>query len=245
MKPAYLQAFHEDEHIFVCCKLPQIATQSSKIGSPDMVSLIKNYLYTSHNLSREPYLAVIHRLDQPVSGILVFAKTPFAAKELNNQLKNHGFGKYYRALIDKVPEKSEGVLENYLVKNSKTNTSRICSPQTPGAKFARLSYKTVKKGQGIFNLGRSIFNFTPSPTELDIELDTGRHHQIRVQLAAHGWPIIGDTKYNPAFSRTKQWQNICLCAYKLEFCHPKTGELMHFEIPEIGTGLNESGTGYF
>ncbi len=87
MKPAWLQAFYEDEHIFVCLKPPQIATQCSKVGSPDMVSLIKNYLFTSHNLSKEPYLAVIHRLDQPVSGIIVFAKTPFAAKELNKQLQ--------------------------------------------------------------------------------------------------------------------------------------------------------------
>ncbi len=242
MKTPYLQAFFEDDHILVCYKSPHYATECSKIGTPDMVSLIKNHLAKTSNISGEPYLAVIHRLDQPVSGILVFAKTPFAARELNKQLQNQGFGKYYRALIDGTPPKAEGTLENYLIKNGKTNTSTICSKDTPGAKFARLHYKIVEKGQGFFNWGRGFFNFTPSPTELDIHLDTGRHHQIRVQLAAAGCPIVGDTKYNPnisGLSEQKKWSDICLCAYRLDFLHPKTHKPMHFEISQIppkGTG---------
>lgn len=237
MKTANLRAFFEDEHIFVCYKPPQIATQCCLVGSPDMVSLIKNHLAKEKKSPGEPYLAVIHRLDQPVSGILVFAKTPFAAKELNRQMQNRGFGKYYRALVETEPPKPEDVLENYLVKNGRTNTSRICSAHTNGAKLARLHYETVKEGQGIFNLGqgefnwgRSISNFTPSPTELEIRLDTGRHHQIRVQLAGIGCPIVGDTKYGSRVSGQGQKRNICLCAYKLEFCHPKTHKLMKFEL---------------
>lgn len=234
MKPAHLQALYEDEHIIVCYKPRQIATQSGKIGRIDMVSLIKNHLakkQSNSSQNKEPYLAVVHRLDQPVCGILVFAKTPFSAKELNRQLTNEGFGKYYRALVEGVPPTPEGTLENYLVKDGRTNISRICDKNTPGAKLARLHYSTVKMGQGFFNLGRSKSNFTPSQIELHIHLDTGRHHQIRVQLAGIGCPIVGDTKYNPHISSQKHRQELCLCAYKLEFRHPKTNELLCFELP--------------
>ena len=237
MKTPNLQAFYEDEHIFVCYKPPGFATQSSKIGICDIVNHIKNHISENAGISGEPYLAVIHRLDQPVSGILVFAKTPFAAARLNKQLQNHGFGKYYRALITGTLPSQEGTLENFLVKNGKTNTSQICTKDTPNAKFAKLHYKILKEGQGFFNLGRSIFNFTTSPTEVDIRLDTGRHHQIRVQFAAAGCPIVGDTKYGSPFSwhsaEQKKWQGICLCAYRLDFRHPKTNEPMHFEISEM------------
>ena len=92
-----LNIVHEDDHVIVCCKPSGISTQTSKFGEPDMVSLLKNYLYKNQKEKREPYLAVIHRLDQPVEGLLVFAKTPFAAKELNKGLQGIGFGKYYKA----------------------------------------------------------------------------------------------------------------------------------------------------
>ena len=236
MKTPNLQYFYEDEYILVCYKPPGFATQSRKIGVCDIVNLIKNHIAENSSISGDPYLAVIHRLDQPVGGILVFAKTPFAATELNKQLQHHGFGKYYRALITGDLPSQQGTLENYLIKNGRTNTSQICTQKTPGAKFARLHYKIVEKGQGFFNLGRSIFNFTTSPTEVDIRLDTGRHHQIRVQFAAAGTPIVGDTKYGfPASwnAEHKKGQGICLCAYRLDFHHPKTNKPMHFEISKI------------
>lgn len=127
---ATLNILYEDPHILVCVKPHGIATQSKSIRYPDMVSLIKNHLAKSSGSrnpgSAEPYLAVIHRLDQPVAGILVFAKTPAAAKDLNKQLQNQGFGKYYRALVANTPSTKEGTLENYMVKDARTNTSRIC-----------------------------------------------------------------------------------------------------------------------
>lgn len=127
---AALNILYEDPHILVCVKPHGIATQSKSIRYPDMVSLIKNHLAKSSGSrnpgSAEPYLAVIHRLDQPVAGILVFAKTPAAAKDLNKQLQNQGFGKYYRALVANTPSTKEGTLENYMVKDARTNTSRIC-----------------------------------------------------------------------------------------------------------------------
>ena len=150
---ATLNILYEDPHILVCVKPHGIATQSKSIRYPDMVSLIKNHLAqnstdsmksgTHSKSSGEPYLAVIHRLDQPVAGILVFAKTTAAAKDLNKQLQNQGFGKYYRALVTNAPAQDEGTLENYMVKDARTNTSRICSSKVNGAKIARLHYHTV------------------------------------------------------------------------------------------------------
>lgn len=230
MKTQNIEILYEDAQILVCKKNSGIATQSKKISVPDMVSLLKKHISQSSPQSSAPYLSVIHRLDQPVSGILVFAKTPLATRELNKQLQNHGFGKHYRALVASAPKKTEATIENYLVKDARTNTSRICSKNIPGAKFARLHYKIVEKGQGIFNWGRGISENTTSPTELDILLDTGRHHQIRVQLAGIGCPIIGDTKYNSAARAGNEWQYIHLCAYRLEFTHPTTHKPMFFEL---------------
>lgn len=241
MEGTQLDILYEDTHILVCVKPHGLPTQSKKIGSPDMVSILKNHIKKQESTDGEPYLAVIHRLDQPVAGILVFAKTPFAAKELNKQLQNHGFGKYYRALVTGTLPKSEADLENYLVKDGKTNTSKVCSKNTPNAKLARLHYKIVKKGQGISQKGQGIFNWdrgisenTPTPIEpieLEIKLDTGRHHQIRVQLAHIGCPIIGDTKYNTNTTLSAGWSTLMLCAYSLSFKHPKTKKEMVFSLP--------------
>ena len=254
---ATLNILYEDPHILVCVKPHGIATQSKSIRYPDMVSLIKNHLAknstdsaksgTHGKSSGEPYLAVIHRLDQPVAGILVFAKTPAAAKDLNKQLQNQGFGKYYRALVTNAPAQDEGTLENYMVKDARTNTSRICSSKVNGAKIARLHYHTVPICDWLFTAPDTIkinrisntnlqLDDSASKstdfhgTELEVHLDTGRHHQIRVQLSSIGSPIVGDTKYNPDLADTKGWQTIRLCAYKLDFKHPVTHKPMHFQL---------------
>ena len=238
-----LNILYEDDYILVCVKPHGIATQSKSIRYPDMVSLIKNHLAVSTKSKKstassnkngpcEPYLAVIHRLDQPVAGILVFAKTPAAAKDLNKQLQNHGFGKYYRALVTNTPAQDEDTLENYMVKDTKTNTSKICSAKENGAKIARLHYRIVPVSNWLFTAPAD----TPEKgtafhgTELEVHLDTGRHHQIRVQLASIGCPIVGDTKYNPSASTPKGWQTIKLCAYKLDFKHPVTHKPLHFQL---------------
>lgn len=213
-----LNVLFEDTHILVCMKPSGIPTQSSRIGTPDMVSLLKNYLYKQGNSKGEPYLAVIHRLDQPVEGILVFAKTPFAAKELNSQLQTNGFGKYYQALICGTPKEPSNTLTNYLVKDGKTNTSKICDAQIPHAKKAVLHYQINHTDTAI----------PPGTTLVNIRLETGRHHQIRVQMAHSGYPLYGDTKYNPQAQQKSGWQQIALCAFQLEFKHPKTRKAMTF-----------------
>lgn len=215
MNKTNLNILYEDSHIIVCMKPHGIATQSKQIGNPDMVNLIKKHIFMNNPDKGEPYLAVIHRLDQPVKGILVFAKTPLAAKELNKQLTSHGFGKYYLACVDGELPSPEGTLENYLVKDKRTNLSRVCDKTTPDAKLARLHYRQIKN-----NL-------------IEIKLDTGRHHQIRVQFSHIGCPLVGDTKYNPSLIDRKGWQEIALCAYKLDFIHPKTGDKMHFEVDTV------------
>lgn len=229
---------YEDQFLIVCRKPAGIPTQSSRIGTPDMVSILKNHLCAAdkakHGSSarnpnpRPPYLALIHRLDQPVEGLLVFAKTPDAAKKLNQQLQSEGFGKHYRALLSAVPAVLEDTLQNYMIKDRRTNTSRICTADTPGAKQARLHYKVLQQINGC--------------AVADITLDTGRHHQIRVQMSHIGCPIVGDRKYGTAAtgmvpeghglfsSSTAQLQ---LFAYRLTFCHPVTGKHMEFTLPAL------------
>ena len=126
MKPHIL---YEDQDIIVCLKPAGIPTQTSRPGLPDMVSILKNHIYQNSVHKKQPYLAVIHRLDQPVEGLLVFAKTPAAAKELNRQLQSFGFGKYYLAVLLGCPQTADGILEDYLVKDGRTNTSRICTEE--------------------------------------------------------------------------------------------------------------------
>lgn len=217
-----LNILHEDEHIIVCYKPAGIPTQTKKLGEQDMVSLLKNYL-------KGGYVAVIHRLDQPVEGLLVFAKTPFAAKELNKGLQGAGFGKHYKAVLWGIPDKQSETLEDYLVKDGHTNTSRVCSPSEKDAKKAVLKYEVIATGE---DDGKPI-------SLVRVKLETGRHHQIRVQMANMGCPIWGDAKYNTAAVRDRRYRQIALCAYRLEFIHPKTKEKMEFEIEPQGEGFGK------
>lgn len=212
---------YEDAHIIVCHKPAGTPTQTNRIGTADLVSLLKNHLASGASPSRagkarrnpdRTYLALIHRLDQPVSGILVFAKTPSAAKELNRQLTGGAFGKYYLAVVSPVPAADSGTLEDYMVKDTGRNLSRVCSADTPGARLARLHYH--------------ILNSRGDRALLEIHLDTGRHHQIRLQMAHAGFPLAGDRKYGNKNST----EPLRLCACKLEFVHPATGEPMCFTL---------------
>ncbi len=212
---------YEDRDIIVCRKPAGVPVQTKQIQTKDMVSLLKNYRFQQEGSGREPYLGVIHRLDQPVEGIVIFAKTPQAAKELNRQLQAGGFGKYYQAVLCKVPEQSRGQLTDYLVKDGRTNLSRICRKTDAGAKEARLSYEIQGEADG--------------KALAKIHLDTGRHHQIRVQMSGMGCPILGDVKYG---GEEKARGQIALCAYCLEFIHPKTKKQMQFEIQPEGAGFD-------
>lgn len=215
-----MKILYEDDDVIVCYKPAGIPTQTKRLGEQDMVSLLKNYLKNS-------YVAVVHRLDQPVEGILVFAKTPYAAKELNKGLQSEGFGKYYKAVLCGVPAKLSGTLEDYLIKDGRTNTSRIGSALEKDAKKAVLSYEVVEKGK----LEEQEVSL------VQIRLDTGRHHQIRVQMSHMGCPIWGDVKYAQKPVQDHRFRQLALCAYKLEFVHPKTKKKKVFEIEPQGAGF--------
>ncbi len=210
---------YEDEFILVCHKPAGIATQSAKIGTSDMVSILKNYLYKKSNIKKEPYLSVIHRLDQPVEGLLVFSKTPAATKALNKQLNASGFHKIYRAILTGTLPKKEGSLIDYLVKDGRTNTSKVCPPTTPGAKKSILFYKEL----GPITIDHSCYTLT------EITLETGRHHQIRVQMSHAGCPILGDRKYGGNLA-TSSVSTLQLFACKLSFQHPILGKPLDFSL---------------
>lgn len=210
----------EDEYIIVCYKPAGVPTQTAKLGEQDMVSILKNHL-------KGGYVGLIHRLDQPVEGLLVFAKTAFAAKELSKGMQGVGFGKYYKAVLWGTPKEQGAMLEDYLVRDGRTNTSRACDPTEKDAKKAVLAYEVLAEGE---DEGKEI-------TLVKIKLETGRHHQIRVQMAHMGCPIWGDAKYNIQSVQDRRYRQIALCAYRLEFAHPKTKKKMVFEIEPEGEGF--------
>lgn len=229
ISPHQPEIIYEDSQIIVCHKPAGVPTQSSRIGTRDLVSILKNHIAkanrsstlssTKKPSSQEPYLAVIHRLDQPVEGLLVFAKTPAAAKELSRQLTTSGFGKFYRAQACGLFDSEEGTLEDYLLKDGRSNTSHVCDKNTPGAKLARLHYKVTDTG--VLPSGEPF-------SQLEIHLDTGRHHQIRVQFSHAGHPLVGDRKYGtPSAASSRQ---LMLCACRLKFTHPSTGKPMVFQL---------------
>ncbi len=216
---------YEDDQLIVAMKPAGIATQTSKVGQQDMISELKNYLAGKDGVKEEPYLGLVHRLDQPVSGLLVFAKTRSAAASLSHQVTNGQMQKYYYAIVLGKPENEQDVLVDYLYKDGRSNRSFVVNESFPEAKKAVLEYRVVKTLVGLEN--------NKEATLLEIKLLTGRHHQIRVQLSSAGIPILGDGKYGSDNSRDLSRESACkypaLCAYKLRFVHPMTGEEMTFE----------------
>lgn len=211
---------YEDDALFVVHKPQGIATQTARIGQADVVSELKNYRKCK---GEDTYIGVIHRLDQPVEGLLAFAKTPQAAAALSSQLHTGIFEKRYVAFLDGiVNEGAEAELTNYLWKDSKTNLSKVVNREISGAKKARLHYKGIKTCE---EKGYSI---------VEITLFTGRHHQIRVQLSHAGLPLLGDMKYGTVHSKEISKglgiESTALLAHNLVFKHPASNQKMTFSI---------------
>ena len=219
-----LKIIYEDNHIIVVEKPVNVPSQSDKTGDKDLLTMIKEYLKEKYHKQGEAYLGLVHRLDRPVGGVMVYAKTSKAAARLSEQIRQKQFTKKYLVIVDGKMEQKQGILEDYLWKNEKTNTSKVVEEGTKNAKYAKLEYEVLK--------------YVPETnlSVLKIKLETGRHHQIRVQLSHAGHSIYGDQKYG---SRGKGKQ-IALWAYELSFIHPITKEKLNFtDMPEtIGTWSN-------
>lgn len=204
---------YEDQDLFVIFKPAGLAVQSARPSVPDVMSQLSNEMF--ERTGKRTQLHLINRLDQPVEGIFLVAANEKAAADLNRQVNDHiHMEKYYQALIrGKLPQE-EGTLVDYLAKDARTNTSRVVQKGAKDAKRAELRYKVLQENE--------------DASLLEIQLLTGRHHQIRVQLSHAGVPIIGDTKYGPASEGG--YQQLCLCSYKTSFTHPKTKKRMTFEV---------------
>ena len=226
------QILYEDEDILVCVKPRGIAAETRRIGQQDMVSLLRNY--RSRKLE-SAYIGLVHRLDQPVEGIMVFGKNPKSTAGLSAQLRKGVFSKKYMAVVSgKMPQK-KGHLLDYIVKDSKHNLSRIAGSDDAHAKKAELDYEIVNE------LTEEDAGFQL----VCITLLTGRHHQIRLQLSNAGAPIVGDVKYGspnrPESVDKLDGGALALCAYQLQFFHPITKKRMEYQIHPSGLAFQKFG----
>ncbi len=209
-----LEVMYEDKDILVVIKPRGIPCQKDLTGDQDVYTELKQTLEAKGDHCA---LGLVQRLDRPVGGIIVLSKSPQAAKELTRMVTNREIGKYYLALVDGVA-KEEDQLEHWLQK-VRGNRSIISNKKVTDSKSALLDYKLIEH-RGEAHEARSL---------LEVHLHTGRHHQIRAQLAHMKLPLVGDTKYNPSYKKKKGWYEIGLYAYRLEFNHPVTHEKMAFK----------------
>ena len=210
-----LQILHEDNHIIVINKRVGDIVQGDKTGDKPLSEIVKEYIKGKYNKPGEVFLGVVHRLDRPTTGIVVFAKTSKALERLNKMFSERETNKTYWAVVKNKPLKNEDNLIHFLKRNEKNNTSKAHLKEVPESKKASLDYKIIKELNNYF--------------ALEINLHTGRHHQIRAQLQAIGCPIKGDLKYG--FDRSNPDGGIHLHARKLAFIHPVSKEQIEIIAP--------------
>lgn len=210
-----LQILHEDNHLIVVNKRVGDLVQGDKTGDKPLSDVVKEYIKDKYNKPGEVFLGVVHRLDRPTTGIVVFARTSKALTRMNELFSNRETQKTYWAIVKNKPQNPEDKLVHYLKRNEKNNTSKAHTKEVPESKVASLDYKIIKELNNYF--------------ALEINLHTGRHHQIRAQLAAIGSPIKGDLKYG--FDRSNPDGGIHLHARKLIFVHPVSKENIEIIAP--------------
>ena len=209
----------EEKDYILVHKEAFVAAQSARLGEMDLYSEVRNYLAQKY-MKKEPYLALINRLDQPVEGLVLFAKNKETAAKLSAQLQNGTLEKYYLAAVYGEVSVMQQTLTDYIRKNPTGNYSEIVSKDSRNGKEAILEYRVIRKNE--------------AESLLEIHLLTGRHHQIRVQLSHAGYPLLGDIKYgntaSNAYNENKKIKSVALCAYKVVFQHPVTGNRIEKEI---------------
>jgi 23S rRNA pseudouridine1911/1915/1917 synthase len=207
-----IKILYEDNHLLVVEKPVNIPTQEDASGDPDLLTLLKEDIKARYNKPGNVYLGLVHRLDRPVGGAMVFAKTSKAASRLSDQVRTHAFGKEYLSVIHGLPSQKKGRLEHYLLKNQATNIVKAVPSSTPGSKHAVLEYEVISTMEKL--------------SLVRINLLTGRSHQIRVQFSESGHPLFGDQKYGADVNSIGQ--QIALWSYKVRFQHPTTKQEMEF-----------------
>ena len=208
-----MKVLYEDNHIIVVEKMPNVPSQADKTGDEDMLTIIKSYLKEKYNKPGNVYLGLVHRLDRPVGGVMVFAKTSKAASRLSEEIRNKTFKKTYLAIVNGKMESESGEYVDYLWKDEKQNTSYVVKEGKKNSKLAKLNYEVIA------------YNEKENVSLVKINLQTGRHHQIRVQFSSRMHALYGDSKYHGRGAGT----GICLWAYKIKFVHPVKKEEMEFE----------------
>ena len=206
---------YEDNHIIIVNKTASEIVQGDKTGDTPLSETVKQYLKEKYNKPGNVFIGVTHRLDRPVSGLVVLAKTSKALARLNEMFRTGKVEKTYWAIVKKQPPVEEGTLTHYLTRNEKQNKSYAYDTEKPGSKLAVLHYRLLTRSDNYFLL--------------EVNLETGRHHQIRCQLAKIGCPIKGDLKYG--FPRSNPDGSICLHARRVKFVHPVSGKLIEVEAP--------------
>lgn len=231
-----IKVLYEDEDLIVCIKPAGVLSQGDKKGNKDMVRELKKYLVfearkNKIKLSKEPYISVVHRLDRNVRGIMVYAKTKKAASGLSKQIRENKLSKKYMAVVS-FDDKSVPLSLNewkkkidYIIVDKMKNVSELVKEGHEGAEKAELNYR-VRKISGKKAL-------------VEIDLITGRHHQIRLQMSKVFNGIVGDTKYNPDYKDEEGWQETALEAVELSFTHPISKKRLSFSIPAIGKEFGE------
>ena len=207
-----IKVIFEDNHLLVVEKPVNILSQGDDTNDKDMVNLLKDYIKVKYNKPGNVFIGLVHRLDRPVGGIMVFAKTSKAASRLSEQVRNKSFKKTYRAVLNGNMRKDSDTLKDYLYKNKKTNMVSVVNKNHKDAKDAELSYETIAKNEKF--------------SMVQVDLKTGRPHQIRVQFSSRKHPLFGDQRYGQDVN--KKGDQIALWSYKIEITHPTTKEKMEF-----------------
>ena len=218
-----LTILHEDNHIIVVLKPQNVPTCEDSSKDKDMLTMIKEYIKETYDKKGNVYCGLIHRLDRPTGGIMVFAKSSKAASRLSEQMREGDFEKRYYATVVGVPREEKATLTHYMKKNAVNNMVYVCEPTVEGAKFAQLAY-TVLESKNDLSL-------------VDVRLHTGRSHQIRVQMNAIGCPVYGDMRYGGEKAKKGY---LALWAYYLSFTHPVSKERLVFRVqpPKENTPWN-------
>ena len=207
-----IKVIYEDNHLLVVEKPVNVLSQGDDTNDKDMVNLLKDYIKVKYNKPGNVFIGLVHRLDRPVGGIMVFAKTSKAASRLSEQVRNKSFKKTYRAVLNGNMRKDSDTLKDYLYKNKKTNMVSVVNKNHKDAKYAELSYETIAKNEKF--------------SMVQVDLKTGRPHQIRVQFSSRKHPLFGDQRYGQDIN--KKGDQIALWSYKIEITHPTTKEKMEF-----------------